>query len=151
MKFIINTLFFIFIFFFFKESTYFIFDFVDIPVNKIFIGEPKDMLIMQGGVLAFTIFMVFIFYFLESFYNKVFKNIILGKIVILFILFITQFITLSTAFFFKTYNVLNIYPKTYLSSLGISVFSIILIILAVIFIFPKIKKWYCFKCLGNKK
>lgn len=134
MKYIINTLFFLFIFFLFKEITYIIFDFVDFNENQIFIGEPKDMLLMQGGVLAFTIFMVFLFYFIESFYNKVFINIILGKIVILIVLLIAQLITISIVLFFKTNNVLNIYPKTYLSALGISAFTIILITIAIIFI-----------------
>lgn len=140
MKYIVNLLFFIFIFFLFKETTYFIFELVDINENQTFIGEPKDMLIMQGGVIAFTILIVLLFYFMESFYNKVFNNIILRKIVIIFVLLIAQFLTLSIAIFFKTNNVLNIYPKTYLSALCISGFAIILMTLAIIFIFPKMKK-----------
>ncbi len=136
MRFITNTLFFIFIFFLFKETTYFAFELVKIDDNQIFIGEPKDMLIMQVGILTFTILMVFLFYFIENFYKNLFKNRTLGKIITLIILLITEILTLSIIFFLKTYNVLNIYSKTYLFALSISAIIIISLILVVIFIFP---------------
>src|SRR5690606_7363967 len=135
MKFLINTLIFIFLFFLFKEITYYIFEIVEIDQNQSFIGEPKDMLLMQIGVFVFTIFMVFLFYFLETFFKKSFKNAILRKIIIFVFLLFIQIVVVSLTFYLKTQNVTYIYPKTFLITLGISALIIVALLLIVIIVF----------------
>jgi len=139
MKFLINTLIFIFLFFLFKEITYYIFEIVEIDQNQTFIGEPKDMLVMQIGVFVFTIFMVFLFYFLETYFRKSFKNAILRKIIIFVFLLFIQIIVVSLTFYLKTQNVTYIYPKTFLITLGISALIIVALLLIVIISIPSHK------------
>lgn len=139
MKFLIKTLIFIFLFFFFKEITYYIFEIVEIDQNQTFIGEPKDMLLMQIGVFVFTIFMAFLFYFLETYFKKSFKNAILRKSIIFVFLLFIQIVVVSLTFYLKTQNVTYIYPKTFLITLGISALIIVVLLLIVIISIPSHK------------
>lgn len=134
MKFYINTLVFILLFFLFKEITYYIFEIIGIREDQIFIGEPKDMLLMQIGVFIFAIFMIFLFYFLESYLKKILKKGVFRKIVIFIFLLFFQTIVISITFLFKTRNIINVYSKTYLIVLGVSALVIIFFISILIII-----------------